>query len=1218
MNRIITAIQQRLPRRRRRSWRYVSGRRHRVGVAVSALIIVSLYGWWHLTNDRHVEAQAVEYLRQLTGAEVRIHRAKFSLFEGTRLTNVRVFFREDERSRDLFRAKEVLLKHNPFKLLFGGELRVREIVCVDPELTLTQDVDTGLWNCQRIFEGSGFGGARRKASADLPVIRLRGGALFRQEIFRGALVSLGQEKLSGSAVPVPGQPTYKLNIDGDRVRDGKGTLDLHSGEVSWAGQVPLESISWALPRKYRRWYERLRVAGTVKLLGEMTADPGRSRLVAKLVKVSMTLPKADGGLKLAGLAGDLIFDNQGVRIEGVSGRLPELGRANIQLSGAFHGYDADSGFELQIDAKDVRFPLSTSSDSKLGARLKRLKEELDPDGLVAVSCKVARSAGGRITWSGEVTAKKLSLTYHKFPYRVDGVTGTIRFDADARIDCDLTGRRGPAVVKVTGQIHSPTAEPTADPTAESTYDLTIGVTGVPFDEHLRKAMPPSARRAYDQFTLKGVCDATIRVRSPAKGKPPAVSVVVDLTRQASITFKHFPYEMDKAAGQIVIAGRTVVFEHIEGRHGGAEIVLSGMITDTHKPRPDVKVSFTATHVTLGDGDLAKALAKALPKGAYDTFRAFHIRGIGEVVGVIHRPTTGAFQYDLQVALQRAELCYDGFPYPVGDVSGTLGFTPKAVRIDPANPLTGRIAPAGRADDSGRVTVTGEVRLDRDPVAVALIFDAADVPLGPALYSALPSDVQATWRALSLPRPPEPGRPIAATPVHAGTADIRYEMIPGDAPDGSGDGYDLLLKATDATVTWQPFPYTLRGLHGTVRARPGVVHLQQVRAGTDETPVMLDGTIRSSDEKLESLDLSLSVHGLPIKPALLANLPPALKTLTGHLRPGGRCNVVIKELTFGPSPPPASADRAAPPAATAPAGPGRWAVKGYIDLEEAKMDLLPAGCATIVGPISGRIDGSAAWDPGGRRLAVNAEMDLATVGIGPRRITHVLGTIAKAPDTALLSANVRSAKVHGGRITGNAEVELTDAARYGIELEVEGVRLRDLLNAGVTDPDKRHTSIGRLAGWLRLRGGRTAVSRQGTGELQITDAQLGRVPVMLGLANVMYLQLLDLLPARSSFTTAQIKYRLKGQALTFEQIYLAAENTAVLGTGTMHTGTGAINLLFASAPPSTMPGPLGELIGLSIRGLGTYRITGTWRRPGKPANISLKQFRQLLNDLSAPR
>ena len=123
--------------------------------------------------------------------------------------------------------------------------------------------------------------------------------------------------------------------------------------------------------------------------------------------------------------------------------------------------------------------------------------------------------------------------------------------------------------------------------------------------------------------------------------------------------------------------------------------------------------------------------------------------------------------------------------------------------------------------------------------------------------------------------------------------------------------------------------------------------------------------------------------------------------------------------------------------------------------------------------------------------------------------------------------------------------------------------------------------------------------------------------MLGLANVMYLQLLDTLPARSRFNTAQVDYDLKGQALTFKRIYLSAENMAVLGTGTMNTENGRIDLLLASAPPHTMPGPLRELLGLSVRLLGTYRVTGTWRQPGKPANISLKQFRQLLDELSTP-
>jgi len=74
-----------------------------VGVVVLALLIGLVYGYWYLTNDRRIRAEAQQYLHELTGAEVRVDRARFSLFGGIRLHGVRLVAPATRRRSRSFR-----------------------------------------------------------------------------------------------------------------------------------------------------------------------------------------------------------------------------------------------------------------------------------------------------------------------------------------------------------------------------------------------------------------------------------------------------------------------------------------------------------------------------------------------------------------------------------------------------------------------------------------------------------------------------------------------------------------------------------------------------------------------------------------------------------------------------------------------------------------------------------------------------------------------------------------------------------------------------------------------------------------------------------------------------------------------------------------------------------------------------------------------------------
>jgi type II secretory pathway component PulM len=55
-------------RRRRRLWRFVSPRRHRVALGLLVFLLAAVYVYWHFTNDQRVRQQAEKYLEEATGS----------------------------------------------------------------------------------------------------------------------------------------------------------------------------------------------------------------------------------------------------------------------------------------------------------------------------------------------------------------------------------------------------------------------------------------------------------------------------------------------------------------------------------------------------------------------------------------------------------------------------------------------------------------------------------------------------------------------------------------------------------------------------------------------------------------------------------------------------------------------------------------------------------------------------------------------------------------------------------------------------------------------------------------------------------------------------------------------------------------------------------------------------------------------------------------------
>ena len=143
----------------------------------------------------------------------------------------------------------------------------------------------------------------------------------------------------------------------------------------------------------------------------------------------------------------------------------------------------------------------------------------------------------------------------------------------------------------------------------------------------------------------------------------------------------------------------------------------------------------------------------------------------------------------------------------------------------------------------------------------------------------------------------------------------------------------------------------------------------------------------------------------------------------------------------------------------------------------------------------------------------------------------------------------------------------------------------------------------------------AGQREGRGRFRISEAKIGKVPVLVGLMNVIFPHL----PTESAFSTGTVEYYIKGDRLFCSRIYLEGSNlsvvgsTSIVGTGVVDMQTKQINLVLRSGPPHLLTGVFSELLTMTAQGLSSTHVTGSLRDP-KVETVPFSQVTRLLKEI----
>jgi len=1174
VKKLAKTIMAQLPRRRRRMWKYVSPQRRRNSLILLALLLTMLYAWWHFTRAGRIRREAKKALESLTGCDVDVVSASFSLFEGVRLNQVRMRIRDDDSPQPFFKADQVVLKHRPWSLLFHARLEPTEIHCIDFVLTQERDKKTGKTNFERMLELVGSRDVIGDKPIPLPRITLTDGIL-RSFVREGGLrIPTYQEPMTCTLTPV--SPTeYELAIA--ETRQGKKQVDwarlrfdvVDKTICDMAG-TPSNPLIRVLPGPYHEWIRRYHLQGEFRTIPGPNTNHDKGMYEIELEDFSLKLPPSEGGMTLSGGRGTLLFSRDGVVLKDITGRVNEAGGAAFSLSGHYRGYKKQSPFEVEIVIHDVALP-----DKVAGATKKvvgSLHRQFKPHGKADLKLAYQRDKNGKQICEGVVRPKGASMTYEKFPLPVSDVRGSIYFDQDGVNRFDLTAERDKASYTINGTLRHDKGF--------TAFDVRVAGVGVLFDSDLRDALPGQFQSLWERLSPTGRADIDVHVFRDRPEGDHDVEVDMIFKGFAAVRYKDFPYPLENLSGQVLYRDNTVTISHLQSRRGAMRCKLKGTITDIDNGDRRVDLTIAASRVPLDE-----ALFGALNERTRKLIVSLSPRGQASRVDVtVHQAAGKPLEYTATATLRDVSFCYEKFPYKVSDAAGRLVIDCRRILIQG---VKGRHGGAS-------VQLDGRVGTAKDQLTYDLTLDATAVPMDKDFAQALPKNVRKIWANLN----------------PAGLADMNLRLIWPPKTKTSTPDFRLLLNARNMQIRYKEFPYTFRGVTGKALVTPGRVELIDMHAAHGKMTAAIGGVI-TTDQAGCDVEMKISAKNLPVDEELLAAIPPDILPLAKRVKPGGYCDMEIDKFTFKRA---AAASQPASRTATQPGEadktvPVQWNADGKLAFRDVSLDF-GFGPRVLTGSITGQAGQN------GQKLGIDALVKLKTLALKHRNIIDVQGRLTKHPAGDVLQIDGITGKAHGGRVAGTATIRMGKQVHYGMSLAVDNIDMAELVNADQPDRTKWSKVSGRLAGRLDLSvTAGPKPDRQAIGSLTISRAKMYKLPVILGLLNVIYLTV----PGESAFNSGVIKYHLKNDTLLFREIFLTGNTLSVLGSGTLNMKTDALKLTFLTAPPGKLPrlsGVTDDVLRALSKELVEIRVKGTLKEP-EMETVNLRSIHRIIRRLFTP-
>lgn len=710
--------------------------------------------------------------------------------------------------------------------LLRGKVEILAASAKASELSLRRDA-SGSWNALRALRPEALEALSRSAgpSGRWPAIAVEvDRARLEDEALPGFPAAL---ELEGLSVKFRGGAGGAYGL-GAFARAGSASVELAASVRASAGgpsalgtisvrRADLAALRAALPAELSRRISSVEIRGFLEATVEWEASAGGAFRVrgasGRLARAAVSSPELP--YPVTGLEGEFRCGEDFVECTGIRGA---FGRSPLSASGRAEfpgGLSLPArGFEKGIWRASLAvgsLEIEPRLRAAMPAELRDFSERYGPEGTFDVEVGIEGSFDRPVRPEdirALVRFSDASIAFHKFPYRVRGLAGSIAIENGRfLLPAPIEARPGAFEGSLSG--------PGGDLRKCGDADVTIRLRSLPLDETLRAALPPTVLETWDAFQIAGSADAEIRVtRAPpehpgADPRAPCAPTHVRISavpRGARICYRKFPYEVTDISGRVEIdvVGKRVRFEGLEGRHGSAKIAAEGVLE--HGTPYLFSLALSSGELPI-DGDLRDAL----PPSERELVEDYGLGGTVRAGVQIRADAPGASRFSAELGAVAVRLSARRFPYPLDLVEGSV-----------------RIAEDGTASWSGLATAAGSKpyvvlggRLAREgsvrEVRLELDFDSVD--FDDKLRDALPPHLERATSNMGLGglfrgrveivRRTDDSRP--------GWGELRYEGKDVSVRSGSVD-FGLKIRDLEARAN---FSGDLAGQAGVVEGEVAV-------------------------------------------------------------------------------------------------------------------------------------------------------------------------------------------------------------------------------------------------------------------------------------------------------------------------------------------------------------------------------------------------------------
>lgn len=1156
----------------------VSIARRRLGTAVLLLLGTGAAAYSINTRDAAIRQGAIDFLSRATGGDVSVQRARFAMFDGITLHDVRIAVPFDPEldptartadEREIFSARSLRLNHNPWHLLFG-RLTVREIIATRPKITLVYNSETGKRNWQLLHNARDA--AEPPDAGARPMIRIRHAQVNSVNVGPEGRRGRSIDRLDADGRPQPETATgYCIEVRRLSEPAERTTVIFDPGArvVINSPFVDAALVRLQLPRTAQQFFDRIGLQGEVKLnrfVYEVDASQERdTEIILRRVRCGVPMSLlGDGGLG-ADAAGSAM--SSALEMSDVEGIVNLSGdRLSVDISGRINGAkcrvtghfaDTTAGFEdapfdLTLNGRAVPAPEGTLREylvkaDRVPETLQAILRDYDPHGAFDVdlhAVRIARGASTEITGSFSPGGARGRCVW--FPYALKDLFGRVVMEPGFVGVEHLVGRHGSGRVRVDADID------------RSRLWARIGVDidgqGVELDERLRAALSDPYRDLWRRFQPRGFANITAHLRRNGSDSLTDVpvwttQVTADLV-DAAILYQGYPLPLEDVTGRLVMVDDRIDVLDLVGHRGDGAVRLNGFAATNDAGVREADFHIDAQSIALDD-----CFASALPPEGRGALGQFQPRGLVDLNGAIAVTGDGEIHYDLEAIVRDAAIRYRGFPYPIEDVNGCVRLHPDGFSI---------VSIAGRHGDAA-LSARGEVHRRDGGYEADLSLRGQRVALDDALYRACPAGLKRVWEMI---------RP-------AGTVDVATSLHysadhggPEEAPRHRTE-----IRSHGAAARFRAAPLPLSDIDSRVIITDRRIDIRSLTARSGQGAVRLAGTIDYSEAGLRGA-LNIDAAGLQFDEPVLRALPAGLRDAIASTTPGGGFDASFHPLRFEIDPD----------------GRSRWEVTGTIRLRDASFDL-GIKLTHLDGPVTGRLVVNRHG-----RVILKAETALGKATLADWQVEDLRADISAVPGSHKVLVQGAVARAYGGEASGTAEIRFDHAVDWQTSIVA-----RDLQLSRVLKPGSDRAARGLLHGNIVLQG-RSGPGGyiEGAGELFIRGAQVWKLPLMFAI-----FQVLNLTPDENVFHDGWLRYFLSGNTITFQKIDLQGKALSFVGGGRMDLNSKQMDITLLAGSPLRFRLPLlTDIVEGASRELMEVRVTGT---PAKP-NITPQPLKSLTRAL----